>query len=115
MEIKDILKPEEFRDLTQFTAEEQDWLNKRIHTRKDGKPGVECVVRGKNRDDDYFELKPEEVVRQLYAHRLIENTNTLKSFLIWKFRLCLPGNLILMISASISLFIPTRQGKNSSS
>ncbi len=72
MEIKDILKPEELRDLTQFTAKEQDWLNKRIHTRKDGKPGVECVVRGLNTDGDYFELKPEEVVRQLYAHRLME-------------------------------------------
>lgn len=73
MEIKDILKPEELRDLTQFTAEEQDWLNKRIYTRKDGKPGVECVVRGKNNNGDYFELKPEEIVRQLYARRLIED------------------------------------------
>ena len=72
MEIKDILKPEELRGLTQFTAKEQEWLNKRIHTRKDGKPGVECVVRGKNSDGDYFKLKPEEIVRQLYAHKLIE-------------------------------------------
>lgn len=72
MEIKDVLKPEELRSLTQFTAEEQNWLNKRIHNRKDGKPGVECVVRGMNSDGDYFELKPEEVVRQLYAHKLIE-------------------------------------------
>lgn len=72
MEIKDVLKPEELRSLTQFTAEEQNWLNKRIYNRKDGKPGVECVVRGMNSDGDYFELKPEEVVRQLYAHKLIE-------------------------------------------
>ena len=72
MEIKDILKPDELRDLTQFTAEEQAWLNKRIRTRKDCKPGVECIVRGMNIDGDFFELKPEEVVRQLYAYRLIE-------------------------------------------
>lgn len=72
MEIKDILKPEEMRDLKQFSIEEQEWLNKRIKNRKDGKPGVECIVRGKNSDGDYFELKPEEVVRQLYAHSLIE-------------------------------------------
>lgn len=72
MEIKDILKPEELRELTQFNAKEQAWLNNRIHTRKDGKPGVECIVRGMNSDGDYFELKPEEVVRQLYAYKLIE-------------------------------------------
>ena len=72
MEIKDILKPVELRDLKQFSAKEQEWLNKRIQNRKDGKPGVECVVRGLNSDGDFFELKPEEIVRQLYAHRLIE-------------------------------------------
>ncbi|MCD7837897.1 MAG: N-6 DNA methylase [Clostridiales bacterium] len=72
MEIREILKPDELRNLTQFSAEEQKWLNERIKTRKDGKPGIECIVRGKNTDDDYFELKPEEVVRQLYAHKLIE-------------------------------------------
>lgn len=46
MEIKDILKVEELLDLTQFNAEEQAWLNNRIHMRKDGKPGVECIIRG---------------------------------------------------------------------
>ena len=70
MEIRDILKPEEIAALT-FTKKEQEWLNKRIKTRRDGKPGVECIVRGMNTDGDYFELKPEEVVRQLYAYRLI--------------------------------------------
>lgn len=70
MKIRDILKQDEL--LSQFSAKEQDWLDKRIKTRKDGKPGVECVVRGLNMDGDYFELKPEEIVRQLYAHRLIE-------------------------------------------
>lgn len=72
MKIKDILKPEEFNSLSQFSAEERDWLNKRIKNRKDGKPGVECVVRGRNSDGDYFELGPEEIIRQLYAHKLIE-------------------------------------------
>ncbi len=71
MAIKDILKPEEMRDL-KFSKDEQEWLNNRINNRKDGKPGVECIVRGKNSNGDYFELKPEEIVRQLYAHRLIE-------------------------------------------
>lgn len=72
MEIKDILKADEFENLSQFTNADIDWLNKRINTRKDGKPGVECIVRGMNTDGDYFELKPEEVVRQLYAHLLME-------------------------------------------
>lgn len=72
MEIKDILKPDEFELLTAFSNDEIQWLNERIKMRKDGKPGVECVVRGMNRDNDYFELKPEEIVRQLYAHKIIE-------------------------------------------
>ena len=81
MEIKDVLKPEELRSLTQFTTEDQNWLNKRIHNRKDGKPGVECVVRGKNNAGDFFELTPEEVVRQLYAHLLIEQYHYPKELL----------------------------------
>ena len=71
MTIKDILKPDEYENLTQFSKEEIKWLNKRIKTRKDGKPGVECIIRGKNSDGDYFELKPEEIVRQLYTYQLI--------------------------------------------
>jgi hypothetical protein len=47
MEIKDILKPEEMCDLKQFSIAEQEWLNNRIKNRKDGKLGVECIVRGK--------------------------------------------------------------------
>ncbi|MBM7635384.1 N-6 DNA methylase [Streptococcus saliviloxodontae] len=72
MEVKDLLKKNEFGLLTAFSKEEIQWLNDRINLRKDGKAGVECVVRGLNRDNDYFELKPEEIVRQLYAHQLIE-------------------------------------------
>lgn len=81
MEIKDILKDGEFEFLTAFSQEEIEWLNNRIQTRKDGKAGVECIVRGLNRNGDYFELKPEEVVRQLYAHQLIEKYNYPKELL----------------------------------
>lgn len=73
MEIKDILEKGEYEQLNKFTAKEIKWLNNRIRTRKDGKAGVECIARGLNKDKDYFELKPEEIVRQLYAHQLMEN------------------------------------------
>lgn len=81
MKIKDILKKDEFNLLTAFSEEEIQWLNKRISIRKDGKPGVECIVRGLNRDNDYFELKPEEIVRQLYAYQLIEKYHYPKELL----------------------------------
>lgn len=71
MKIKDILKQSEYNSLSQFTEEEKDWINGRIQNRSDGKPGVECVVRGKNSDGDYFELTPEEVIRQVYAYKLL--------------------------------------------
>lgn len=72
MTIQDILKPEEISNLTLFTEQEIEWLNTRINIRNNGKPGVECIVRGRNDNDDFFELGPEEVVRQLIAHKLIE-------------------------------------------
>jgi len=72
MTIQDILKPEEMQNLTLFTNQEKEWLNNRIGVRKNGKLGVECIVRGKTDSDDLFELGPEEVVRQLLAHKLIE-------------------------------------------
>lgn len=49
-----------------FDDKERDWLNDRIFE-KNGKPYSQCVVREKD-----IQLKPEEVVRQLYAHRLLE-------------------------------------------
>lgn len=73
MTIKDILKAEEYDFLNRFTDDEKNWLNDRIMVRRDGKPGVECYVRGLNSDGDYFELTPEEIVRQLYAHKLIDD------------------------------------------
>ena len=72
MTIQDILKPEEMSNLPLFTEQEIEWLNARITKRKNGKPGVECIVRGRTDSDDFFELGPEEVVRQLLAHKLIE-------------------------------------------
>lgn len=71
MEIKDILKPDEYNRLNQFNQEDKDWINGRIQTRRDGEPGVECIVRGINNDGDYFKLTPEEIVRQHYAYQLI--------------------------------------------
>lgn len=71
MEIKDILKPDEYAGLTQFNEDDKEWINGRIQTRRNGEPGVECVVRGKNSDGDYFKLTPEEIVRQYYAYKLI--------------------------------------------
>ena len=81
MDIKDVLKDGEFQLLTAFSEDEIKWLNDRIYTRKDGKAGIECIVRGLNRDGDYFELKPEEIVRQLFAYQLIEKYHYPKELL----------------------------------
>lgn len=71
MEIKDILKPEEYDSLKQMNQTDRDWLNDRIQIRRDGEPGIECIVRGINSEGDYFKLTPEEVVRQHYAYKLL--------------------------------------------
>lgn len=71
MEIKDILKPEEYNGLNQFSEDDKNWINGRIENRRNGEPGVECIVRGMNSDGDYFKLTPEEIVRQYYAHKLL--------------------------------------------
>ncbi len=71
MDIKEILSKNEYEKLAQFKEEDKQWINNRIHARKDGQPGVECVVRGMNSDGDYFKLTPEEIVRQYYAYKLI--------------------------------------------
>lgn len=70
--IEQILKPEEAAHIAQFSQEDRDWINSRIHDRADGEPGVECVVRGMNDNGDYFKLTPEEIVRQYYAYKLME-------------------------------------------
>lgn len=56
MTIQDILKPEEMENLTLFTGQEIEWLNGRINFRKNGKLGVECIVRGRNDSGDFFEI-----------------------------------------------------------
>lgn len=72
MTIKDILRKDEYEHLSRFSEEDINWINNRIKARGDGKPGVECIVRGKNSNGDFFELTPEEIVRQHYARILLE-------------------------------------------
>lgn len=68
--IAEILKKSSSHGLEMFKPEEIEWLEKRIEL-KETKAGVgyyaDCFVRGKN-----IKMTPEEVVRQLYAHRLVE-------------------------------------------
>lgn len=71
MEIRDILKPDEYANLNQINQEDIDWINDRIQMRRDGEPGVECIIRGRNSEGDYFKLTPEEIIRQYYAYKLI--------------------------------------------
>lgn len=71
MEIKDILTKDEYDRLSEFEQEDIDWLNGRTQIRRDGKPGIECILREKNREGDYFELTPEEIIRQHYAYKLL--------------------------------------------
>lgn len=70
--INDILDADELSHISQFTQKDQDWINNRIYDRIDGQPGVDCIIRGKNDEGDYFKLTPEEIIRQLYVHKLIE-------------------------------------------
>lgn len=70
--IEQILETEEAAHISQFTQDDKAWINSRIHDRADGEAGVECVIRGKNDDGDYFKLTPEEIVRQYYAYKLME-------------------------------------------
>ena len=60
-QIEQILEAEEVTHIAQFTQEDKDWINSRIHDRADGEPGVECIIRGKNDNGDYFKLTPEEI------------------------------------------------------
>jgi len=82
MTIKEILKVQEYDKLI-FEENEIKWLNNRIKQRKDNSFGVECIVRGKN-GDDLFELKPEEIIRQLTAYRLINKYGYKKEMLAFE-------------------------------
>lgn len=46
MEIRDILEPNEYNSLNQFSQEDKDWINGRIKIRRNGSAGIECVKRG---------------------------------------------------------------------
>lgn len=69
--IAEILKKSSSHGLEMFKSEEIEWLENRIELKKTkAGPGyyADCFVRGKN-----IKMTPEEVVRQLYAHRLVED------------------------------------------
>ncbi len=96
MEIKDILTAEEYNHLAQFKQEDRDWINERIQIRKDGKAGVECVVRGLNGEGDYFELTPEEIVRQYYAYKLMTEYHYKKEQLSFEEPVIFAGKQVIM-------------------
>jgi len=64
LSLTDILKDSNY-SLGIFSESEIKSLESKI-TLKNNKPYIECIVRNKD-----IQLKPEEVVRQLYAHKLI--------------------------------------------
>ena len=67
--IQEILKNSDYH-LVLFTQDEIEDLEQRVFmktVRGDTKPYINCIVRNKD-----IQLKPEEIVRQLYAKRLIE-------------------------------------------
>lgn len=64
LSLTDILKDSNY-SLGIFSESEITSLESKI-TLKNNKPYIECIVRNKD-----IQLKPEEVVRQLYAHKLI--------------------------------------------
>ena len=68
--IEQILGKSNTHSLKLFSKEEIDWLEKRVFartTKKGDEFAVKCIVREKD-----IRLTPEEVVRQIYAHRLID-------------------------------------------
>ena len=71
MKLTDILSKDEYNNLTQFTELDITWLENRIYqgVNDDGKQvaRANCIIREKEID-----VKPEEIVRQLYVHKLIE-------------------------------------------
>ena len=74
MKLSEVLSKDELAKLTQFSQDEIKWLEERMfnatNDKGEGIVKVKCIVREKD-----IELKPEEVVRQLYTHKLIEEYN----------------------------------------
>ena len=65
MKLTDILKDSNYH-LSLFKGSNIKELESKIKEKK-GKPFIECIIREKE-----IQLKPEEIVRQLYTKRLIE-------------------------------------------
>lgn len=93
--IKDILKKSEYEHLSQFTPEDQKWINDRIRNRTDGEPGIECIIRGKNDNGDYFKLTPEEIIRQHYTRKLIEDYGYKKEQIVFELPAIYAGKEVL--------------------
>lgn len=78
MKLTDILTKDEYKNLTQFSEQEISWLEERVYqgVNDDGKQvaRVNCIIREKE-----IVVKPEEVVRQLFVHKLIEEYGYPKS------------------------------------
>lgn len=106
--IQDVLSQKEF-DSIRFDKNKIDWLNKRICVRKDGKLGVECIVRGLNSDGDYFELKPEEVIRQLYAYELINDYGYNKEQLEFEVPVIFAGRATIVDDKRIDILVHNKE------
>ncbi len=111
MTIKDILKQNEYEHISQFSENDKKWIDERIQVRVDGKPGVECVVRGKNSDGDFFELTPEEIVRQYYAHELLDEYGYKKEQIAFEVPVVYAGKEILR-EKRIDIVVYNKDDKN---
>ena len=81
--IEQIIGKSQTHSLKLFTQEGIDWLEGRIfkrQTKRGEEFAVKCFVREKE-----IKLTPEEVVRQLYAHRLVEDYDYPVSRLAFEF------------------------------
>ena len=83
MRIYDIIKCSEY-SLNLFTAKEIEWLEARVNEKVNKKGGIDfyvnCVIRNKE-----VKLTPEEVVRQLYTHKLMIQYEYPKERIIFEF------------------------------
>ena len=81
--IEQIIGKSQTHSLKLFSQDEIDWLEGRIfkrQTKRGEEFAVKCLVREKE-----IKLMPEEVVRQLYAHRLVEDYDYPVSRLAFEF------------------------------
>ena len=72
--IKDILKDSNY-SLEQFTDSEIAFLENKIFLKND-KPHIVCLVRDKD-----IQIKPEEIIRQLYIAKLINHYGYEKQYI----------------------------------